>query len=76
MFELNHLLQFYSHEYPGMVFDIIYDPVFMTLKGRIIYKSVQKKFTVFVPNSQEKAAIQHVHTIILDVLSEAGREHA
>lgn len=69
LFEINRLCRFYADQYK-MVFDIVFDPVFCNLKGKITFKNTTKKFTIFCALRTEKEITQDVHTLILDVLAE------
>lgn len=72
LFEVNHLCKFYADQY-GMIFDVTYDPCFMVLKGRIIFKNDVRKFTIFCAGVSEKVILNNFHAIIYDVLAHAER---
>lgn len=75
MFEINHLCIFYATQYK-MVFDIVFDPVFCTLKGKITFRNTNKKFTIFCATRTEEEITQDFHTQIFDVLAEEANYHA
>lgn len=75
LFEINRLCRFYVDQYK-MVFDIVFDPVFCTLKGKITFKSTTRNFTIFCALRTENEITQDFHTLIFDVLAEEANKHA
>lgn len=73
LFEINRLFTFYANQY-GMIFDTIYDLQFDKLKGRIIFRNVEKNFCIECHSLSEEEIVGYLHTIIYDVLIEAGNQ--
>lgn len=69
---INELRQFYSDQY-GMIFHTVYDLVFFTLKGYIVFRNTRKNFSIMFAGLSDKEIVGHFHSIIYDVLAEEGR---
>lgn len=65
------LCQFYADQY-GMIFHTVYDPVFFTIKGHIIFKNVLKNFDIMCAGLTDKEIAGYFHAIIYDVLAECA----
>jgi hypothetical protein len=66
---IDALSAFYANQY-GMSIHIIYDPVFFTLKGHIIFRNVRKNYAIMCAGLSDKEIVGYFHGIILDVLAE------
>lgn len=71
--EIDELCRFYADQY-GMIFNIIYDPVFFVLKGNIVFHNTTKNFSIMCEGLSDKEIAGHFHYIIIDVLAEGVKK--
>lgn len=71
--EITALCRFYADQY-GMIFHNVYDPVWFTLKGYIVFRNTIKNYSIECAGMSDKEIVVHFHMIIYDVLAEAGAE--
>lgn len=71
--EVINLCRFYSDQY-GMIFHTVYDPVYIVIKGYILFRNTRKNFIIYCGDGRtDKEIAGNLHTIIYDVLAEEGR---
>lgn len=68
---INDLCRFYADQY-GMIFHTVYDPLFFTIKGEILFRNTRKNYCIRCAGLSDKEIIGHLHSIIYDVLVEEG----
>lgn len=73
--EITALCRFYEDQY-RMIFHVVYDPVFFVLKGHIVFHNTRKNFAVWCEGRTDKEIVGIFHSIIYDVLAEAGGEES
>lgn len=71
-YEITELCRFYADQY-GMIFHIVYDPVFFVLKGHIVFRNTIKNYFIMCSGLSDKEIAGHFHSIIYDVLAEEER---
>ena len=70
--EIIALSRFYADQY-GMIFHNVYDLVFLTLKGYIIFRNTRKDYSIRCAGLTDKEIAGYFHSIIYDVLAEEAR---
>ena len=70
--EITRLCQFYADQY-GMIFNTVYDPVFFTIKGLIVFRHKYKYYTIMCAGLSDKEIAGQFHSIIYGVLAEQSR---
>ena len=70
--EITELCRFYADQY-GMIFHTTYDPVFLLLKGHIVFRNITKNFSIMCAGRTGKEIAGSIHSIIFDILAEEGR---